>query len=150
MMKKLLILLSVAVMLFASACSLKVERDVFHIPEGSVEALELQREYIAEDTGYAYYKSKKITDEADVERICEKVRKLPVRRASSSEPHPMTEFSLIVIMEGNKRHHLVLTEKMAFYDQIAYEYTDKQAFSDFVKLYNGLSCEEKETEPDRF
>lgn len=150
-MKKYMLFLCIAVLLLASACSLKVERNVFYLPEGSVETIEVQREYIAEDTGYACYKSKKVTDEAEVEKLCEQIRKLPARRASSSEPHPMTEFSLIFILEGEtKRHHLVLTEEMAFYDQIAYEYTDKEAFSDFVKIYAALDYEEADTEPARF
>jgi hypothetical protein len=147
-MKRWLALLLAIVVLTATGCSFKVERDTFYLPQDQVTAVELQMEYKSE-TGN-YYCSKKVTDTEGLELVCEKIRKLPVRRASSAEPHPMTVFPMIIVISGEKEHHLVLTEEMAFYDQIAYEYTDKSTFKEFITLYNGLEQAEEKAVPNLF
>lgn len=148
-MKKRFLIILAAVLLLTSGCSFKVERDVFYLPQAEVTGVEIQREYFSDDEQTeSYFRRKVINGQEDLEAICEKIRKLPVRRASSSEPHPITEFSLIIIINGAKEHHLILTEEMAFYDQIAYEYTDEDTYEEFVELYNDLGYAEEDTEPD--
>lgn len=148
-MKKWFAMMLAAMLLLTTGCSFKVERDVFYLPQEEVESVEIQREYFYDDEeGGSYFRHKIITGQEDMETICEKIRKLPVRRASSSEPHPITEFSMILIINGKKEHHLILTEEMAFYDQIAYEYTDENTYEEFVTLYNDLGYAEEDTEPD--
>ena len=36
---------------------------------------------------------------------------------------------------------------MAYYDQIAYDYKDKDLFSEFIELYDNYGYEEEETDP---
>lgn len=150
-MKKICLFFSVLfVVISAFGCDLKIERDVFYLPQDEIESIEIQREYFHEEDGTSYFQSKKITEKSDLKEIGEKIRKLPVKRASSGEPHPITDFSLIILIKGKREHHLILTEKMAFYDQIAYEYNDSDTYNDFIKLYNDLEYSEEKTEPDRF
>ena len=148
MIKKLFVLSLIVLVFCSSGCSLKVQRDVFYLPQDEVEQVIIQREYAEEDG--VIYRQKTIDETNDLESICEKIRKLPVRRASSKEPHPIIEFPLIIIINGQKEHHLILTEEMAFYDQIAYEYTDNDTYERFLELYADLNCLEEDTEPDRF
>lgn len=150
-MKKWFLLMLAVVLMLSSGCSFKVERDVFYLPQEEIKSVEIQREYfIDEEAGTTYFRHKLITGQEDMEAVCEMIRKLPVRRASSKEPHPITEFSMIIILGGEKEHHLVLTEEMAFYDQVAYEYTDPETYDRFVALYNDLGYAEADTEPNRF
>ncbi|MBQ8894020.1 MAG: hypothetical protein IJ043_06375 [Clostridia bacterium] len=149
-MKKYFLICMTLILVLSTGCSLKIQRDVFYLPQEDVESVEIQREYFTEGEETSYFRSKKVADQKDMEKICEMIRKLPVIRASSSEPNPITEFSMIIILDGKKEHHLVLTDEMAFYDQIAYEYTKDDTYEMFVELYNSLEYDEVDTEPDRF
>ncbi len=149
-MKKWMLICLAAVLVLTAGCSIKVERDTFYLPQNEVESVELQREYLYEDEDGSYFRHKVVTNPEDMEMVCEAIRKLDVRRASAEEPHPITEFSMIIIIGGKREHHLILTEELAFYDQVAYEYEDPGVYQDFVNLYNNLGYAEEDTEPDRF
>ena len=150
-MKKRLFLCLAAVLLMASGCNFKVQHNTFYLPQEQVESVEIQREYFYDDgTDDSYFRHKVVTAQEDIEQISEMIRTLDVRRASSSEPHPITAFSIIIIIGGEKEHHLILDEDIAFYDQVAYEYTNDQVYQTFLDLYNNLGYAEEDTEPDRF
>ncbi len=149
-MKRWLLISLAAVLILVSGCSFKVKRDTFYLPQEEVESVEIQREYYNEDGKSSYYRRKAVTEPADIESVCEKIRNLPVRIASVSEPHPISEFSMIIIIDGKREHHLILNEDIAFYDQIAYEYKKNGVYQSFLDLYDALDYTEEDTEPDRF
>ncbi len=149
-MKKWLAAALAAILVLTSGCSFKVDRDTFYLPQEQVESVEIQREYHYEDEPGSYFRHKVITDSADMQLICEEIRNLPVYRAGSDEPHPITEFSMIIIIGGEREHHVILNEDILFYDQIAYEYKEEGVHQKFVDLYNNLGYAEEDTEPNRF
>lgn len=149
-MKKWLLICLAAVLVLTAGCSFKVERDTFYLPQNEVDSVEIQREYLYEDEDGSYFRHKIVTNPADMEMVCEAIRKLDVRKASAEEPHPITEFSMIIIIGGEREHHLILTEELAFYDQVAYVYEDAGIYQSFLDLYNNLGYAEEDTEPDRF
>ena len=142
--RKFLALFMVAMTLMLSACSFKVNDDTFYIPREKVLSAEIQMEYNDGETD-AYYCKKEITKAADLDRICELVRKLPAKKASSERPNPIEEATIVIVLHGQIDHQLILNEKMAFYDQVAYEYTEKDACERFIKFYKDLDCEEEKT-----
>ncbi|PWM38036.1 MAG: hypothetical protein DBX52_07975 [Clostridiales bacterium] len=148
-MKKWTAIFMAAVLLLCSGCNFKVQKDSFSIPQEMVKGIEFQREYFNEE-GTAYFRRKLVSNQTDIEEICTMIRTLSVERASRNEPHPITDFPLIIILRGDKDHHLILTEDMAFYDQIPYVYKDKKIFETFKTLYDNLDYEEEDTEPERF
>lgn len=148
-MKKYLLLLLVAVMLLTGGCNFKVEKDTFNIDRDKVDLIEIQREYTDKD-GKITYRCKKITDPADLDTMCDFVRTLSVKRASNDKAHPVDAFSFIILVQGSIKHHLVMSEKMAYYDQIAYEYTDEDVYEEIKELYDNLGYEEEDIEPTRF
>lgn len=147
--KILALLCTVAIVLTLSGCSLKVNDDTIYIPREKVLSAEIQKEYKKGEKD-SYYCKKEIKDSADLDKICTLVRKLPAVKASSEHPNPIEEASIIVVLHGKKDHQLILNEKMAFYDQVAYEYTDKDAYEHFLEFYDELDCDEVKTEPDYF
>ena len=149
-MKKYLAALMVLILLLASGCDFKVDRDRFYLPQEQVESVEIQREYHKEDEVGTYFRHKVLTKEADREKVCDMIRDLAVHRASLDEPHPITEFSIIIIIGGEREHHVILNEDIMYYDQIAYQYSKDGIFQKFVELYNGLDYAETDTEPNRF
>ena len=149
-MKRRVLVLAVAVLLLFSGCDFKVDRDTFYLPQEEVKSVELQREYHYEEEQGSYFRHKVVTNQEDLRMICEKIRTLPVRRVSSEEPHPIKEFSMIIIISGKREHHLILNEEIAFYDQIAYEYKDSGVYEEFIELYKNLGYAEEDAEPDRF
>ncbi len=149
-MKRRVLVLAVAVLLLFSGCNFKVDRDTFYLPQEDVKSVELQREYHYEEDQGSYFRHKVVTNQEDLRMICEKIRTLPVRRVSSEGPHPIKEFSMIIIISGKREHHLILNEEIAFYDQIAYEYKDSGVYEEFIELYNNLGYAEEDAEPDRF
>ena len=149
-MKKCFLICLAAVLILTSGCSFKVERDTFYLPQDEVKSVEMQREYHYDDGSGSYFRHKVVTDPTDMELICEAIRKLSVRRASAEEPHPIKEFSIIIIIGGKREHHLILNEDIAFYDQVAYEYKDSGIYKEFLDMYNNLGYAEEDTEPDRF
>ena len=78
------------------------------------------------------------------------IRELPAKKASSEHPNPIEEANIIVILRGQKDHRLILNKKMAFYDQVAYEYTDKNAFDQFLNFYDDIDCDEEKTDPSYY
>ncbi len=149
-MKKWLLILTAVIMLFSAGCSFKVEKNTFYLPQDEVKGVEIQREYFGKEDTASYFRSKVLTEQKDLEKVCEMVRKLPVVRASSAEPNPITEFSMIIVITGERDHHLILTDEMAFYDQIAYEYSKPGVYEEFLKYYNNLGYAEEDAEPNRF
>jgi len=149
MKKWMAVLLAAALLLAAGGCSIKVKKDTFSIPMDLVKSVEVQREYFDEQ-GKAYFCRKLVTGEDDMVKICDIIRTLPVERASKNEPHPITDFPIIVILRGAKDHHLILTENMAYYDRLAYTYKDNKTFEVFKTLYDNLGYAEEPTDPDRF
>lgn len=145
---RVLLLLMVAVLLL-SGCNFKVEKNTFYVNRKKIESIEIQREYFDEE-GKSYFRCKKVTDPSDLDTLCRLIRTLPVERASEKEAHPIDAFSLIILLEGSTDHHLVMSEKMVYYDQMAYDYSKKGVFSDFKKRYDKLKYEEVDTEPTRF
>lgn len=140
-MKKQIISFCLILLLMLSGCSIKLPKDTIYIPLQKVKAVELQREYVDEEGNYTYCK-KVIANETDKETICNMLRDLPITKASTEEPNPIVSMPLIVILRGEKDHHLVLSEDMAFYDQIAYDYTEEGILDEFIDLYNNLAYEE--------
>lgn len=149
-MKRWFLLIAAAVLVLTSGCSFKVDRDNFFLPQDEVKSVEIQREYQKEGQSGTYFVHKVVEDEADLERICGMIRELPVRRISTETPRPITEFSMIIIIGGKREHHVILNEDIAFYDQVPYEYEKKGTYQKFVDFYEGLDCQEEETEPNRF
>ncbi len=149
MRKRILALFLTVILLLLNACSFKVNNDTIYIPRDKVVSAEIQKEY-KEEEKEPYYCKKEIKDSADLDKICTLVRKLPAVKASSEHPNPIEEASIIVVLHGKKDHQLILNEKMAFYDQVAYEYTDKDAYEQFLEFYNELDCDEVKTDPDYF
>lgn len=94
-----------AVLLLCSGCNFKVQKDSFSIPQEMVKGIEFQREYFNEE-GTAYFRRKLVSNQTDIEEICTMIRTLSVERASRNEPHPITDFPLIIILRGDKDHHL--------------------------------------------
>ena len=149
-MKKWFAILMVSVVLLVSGCNFKVDRDTFYLPQDQVESVEIQREYHYEDEPGSYFRHKVLTDSEDMALLCEKIRDLPVYRANSENPHPITDFSMIIIIGGKREHHIILNENVMFYDQVAYEYSEKGVYQEFVDFYNNLGYAEEDTEPNRF
>ena len=100
-----------------------------------MEAVEIQMEH-RDENGQSTYNKKVIEEEKQKERICERLRNIPIEKAPADQPNPITSTPMIIILRGKKDHHLVLTETMAYYDQIAYEYTEKGVFEKW-KAPNG-------------
>lgn len=146
-MKRILPFFLVAVLLLTGGCNFKVEKNTFNVDRDKVDSIEIQREYIEGEK--STYRCKKIIDPADLDLLCQKIRTLPVVRATNKEAHPVDSFSLIILIQGSTEHHLVLSEKMAYYDQLAYEYTDN-IYDEFVELYENFGYEEEAVEPTRF
>ena len=149
MKKRLLALCLVAILLCLNACSMKVQDDTFYIPREKVVSVEMQKEY-KEDGKDSYYCKKEITSSVDLDKICSMIRDLPAKKASSEHPNPIEEAKIVVILRGQKDHRLILNEKMAFYDQIAYEYTDDDVINRFLKFYDETDCQEEKTAPSYY
>lgn len=149
MLKRILALCVVVSLLGLNACSFKVQDDTIYIPREKVVSAELQKEY-SENGKDSYYCKKLLTSNSDLDDICSMIRDLPAKKASSEHPNPIEEAKIIVILRGQKDHRLILNEKMAFYDQVAYEYTDKDAFNRFMKFYDKIDCDEEKTEPSYY
>lgn len=147
-MKRVLLLLMAAVLLLAGGCNFKVEKTTFNVDRDKVDSIEIQREY--KEGEKLVYRAKMVNDPADLDYLCQKLRTLPVRRASNLEPHPIDGFSLIILIQGSSEHHMVLTEKMVYFDQIAYEYESKKTFRQMIDLYDNFGYEEAETEPTKY
>ncbi len=148
-MKKWMSMMLAMILLLSAGCSVKVRRDTFSIPQEMVKSVEIQREYL-DESGNSYFYKKVVTSEEDMEKICSMIRTLPVEKASQDEPHPITDFSIIVLLRGEKDHRLILNEDMAFYYRVAYNYQDAKTFQQFKDLYDNLGYEEEKTEPSRF
>ncbi len=134
-----------ALMIFViSGCSFKVKQDTFNIPQGSVQSVEIQREYKKED-GTSYYCSKAIEDARVIEEICQKLRDFPAQRAPINTANPMRSTPVIVILSGKTEHRLILNEEKAFYDKAAFLYEKADAYADFVAFYEQLDFPENET-----
>lgn len=146
-MKKRILLFCVVLVLILSGCSFKVQQDTFYIPEEKVDSIEIQREYVKED-GSSYFCKKVVSDKEEVEDFCDKIRRLKAEKASYEQAHPITEYPMIIILKGSKDHKLILTEEVAFFDQIPYLYTKDGVYSDFLKLYEGIEYPEEETKPN--
>ncbi len=146
-MKKRVLIFCAILSLLLSGCSFKVQKDTFYIPEGKVESIEIQREYVKEDGSY-YYCKKLAYDKKEVEDLCDKIRCLKAEKASYEQAHPITEYPMIIILKGSKDHKLILTEEVAFFDQIPYVYTKDGVYSDFLKLYDDMDYPEEETKPN--
>ncbi len=142
-MKKQLCSICLILLLLLSGCSIKIKQDSIYIPLQKVTAVELQREYIDEE-GKSTYCKKVVDVEKDKETICNLLRELPIVKASTEEPNPIVEMPMIIILRGEKDHHLVLAEDMAFYDQIAYDYTEEGILNEFITLYDNLGYAETE------
>ncbi len=149
-MKKWIAAALAVMLLFTSGCSFKIDRDMFYLPQDQVESVEIQREYHYDDDSGSYFRHKVVTVPSDMQVICEEIRKLPVYRASNDKPHPIVDFSMIIIIGGEREHHVILNEDIMFYDQIAYEYSKEGVYQKFVDLYNNLGYAEVDTEPNRF
>ncbi len=147
--KRVLALFLIVILLLLNACSLKVQNDTIYIPREKVMSAEIQKEY-KEEGKDPYYCKKDLTSSSDLDKICSMIRDLPAKKASSEHPNPIEEAKIIVILHGQKDHRLILNEKMAFYDQVAYEYTDKDTFNRFLKFYDGIDCDESKTEPSYY
>ncbi|MBQ7095324.1 MAG: hypothetical protein IJN80_02575 [Clostridia bacterium] len=143
------LLLLAAIALLLSGCNFRVEKNTFYVDRDKIDSIEIQREYFDEE-GNSYFRCKNITDPSDLDTLCRKIRTLPVERASGKEAHPVDAFSLIILLHGSTDHHLVMSEKMAYYDQMAYDYAKKGVYADFLELYNNFGYEEEDTEPTRF
>ena len=100
-MKRLFLLLLAAVLLLTGGCSFKVEKNTFNIDRDKVDSIEIQREY--EEKGESVYRCKKITDPQDLDQLCKKLRTLPVYRAGNSEPHPIDDHGLIILIQGSTK-----------------------------------------------
>ena len=148
-MKKNIFLICIAMLLLLSGCSIKVQRDTIYIPQGKVESVEIQRKYKGEN-GDLYFCKKEIKDSDQIERICDLVRELPAEKATSDQPNPIEDVSIIVILHSQKDHRLILNESMAFYDQVAYSYTEKGVCGNFLSLYDDLKYDEVKTEPSYY
>jgi hypothetical protein len=146
MMKKTLIAASLMLLLMLSGCSFKIQKDSIYIPADKVRAVELQKEFLGEDN-ITTYRKKVVDDEKNKEEICERLRSLPIKKAPNNQPNPISELPMIIILQGEKDHHLILTKEMAYYDKIAYEYTKDGVFEEFLALYDELDYEESVTEP---
>lgn len=149
MKKRLLALCLAAILLGLNACSFKVQDDTIYIPREKVVSVEMQKEY-KEEGKESYYCKKELTSSADLDKICSMIRDLPAKKASSEHPNPIEEAKIIVILHGQKDHRLILNEKMAFYDQVAYEYTDKNVLNRFLKFYDEMGYDEAKTEPSYY
>lgn len=149
MKKRVLAICLAAVLLCLSACSIKVNNDTIYIPRDKVISAEIQKEY-KEDGKDSYYCKKEISDASQLDKICSMIREIPAKKASSEHPNPIEEASIIVVLYGQKNHRLILNEKMAFYDQVAYEYTDKDAFNRFLEFYDELDLDEVKTKPSYY
>ena len=103
----------------------------------------MQREYIDAE-GKSEYCKKSIDQQKDKEMICDMLRELPIVKASTEKPNPIVKMPIIIILRGEMDHHLVLAEDMAFYDQIAYEYTEEGVLKEFITLYDNLGYAETE------
>lgn len=139
----------VAGALLLSGCNFRVEKNTFYVDRDKIQSIELQKEYFDEE-GNSYFRCKKVTNSSDLDTLCRMIRTLPVERASIKEAHPVDAFSLIILLDGSTDHHLVMSEKMVYYDQMAYDYTKKGTYADFLGLYSKLGYEEADTEPTRF
>lgn len=148
-MKKWMCAALALVLLLTSGCSFKVKKDTFTVPLDKITEIEIQRG-IENEEGKTVFYGKVITEEADREKVCEMIRTLPVKRANRDEPHPITNFTMIIVLRGEKTHRLILSEEMAYYDQLAYEYGNDKIYSSFLELYDIMDYSAKETEPDRF
>ncbi len=148
-MKKWSLLIIAVVLLLSSGCSIfRVKNPTFNIPRESVQSIEIQREY--KEDGKTDFRSKKVTEAEDVEILWEKLRFIELKRAKNDEPHAIERYPLIIILRGKKDHHLILDEKMAFYDQVAYEYTDSGVYEAFNNLYSELDYPEAKAEAEPF
>lgn len=143
-MRKPLFSICLILLLLLSGCNIKLQQDSIYIPIQKVTAVELQREYIDEE-GKSTYCKKVVDVENDKETICNLLRALPIVKASTEEPNPIVEMPMIIILRGEKDHHLILAEDMAFYDQIAYNYTEKGILDEFITLYDNLGYAETDT-----
>ena len=146
-MKKNILIFCASLSLLLGGCSFKVQQDTFYRPEEKVESIEIQREYVKED-GSSYYCQKVVSDKDEVEDLCEKIRYLKAEKASYEQAYPITEYPIIFILKGAKDHKLILTEEVAFFDQVPYIYTKDGVYSDFLKLYDGMDSPEEETKPN--
>ncbi|MBR4086969.1 MAG: hypothetical protein IKK30_03830 [Clostridia bacterium] len=149
MRKRILALFLAVILLLLTACSFKVNNDTIYIPREKVVSAEIQKEY-KEEGKDPYYCKKDLTSTADLDKICSMIRELPAKKASSEHPNPIEEANIIVILRGQKDHRLNLNKKMAFYDQVAYEYTDKNAFDQFLNFYDDIDCDEEKTDPSYY
>ncbi len=148
-MRRILALFLTLILLLLNACSFKVNNDTIYIPREKVVSAEIQKEY-EEEGKEPYYCKKDLTSSSDLNKICSMIRELPAKKASSEHPNPIEEANIIVILHGQKDHRLILNEKMAFYDQVAYEYTDKKAYDRFLKFYDEIDCDEVKTDPSYY
>lgn len=149
MKKVFLTLCSIALVLTMCSCSFKVMDDTIYIPREKVTSAAIQLEY-KEEGKDSYYCQKEITDSADLDEICAMIRKLPATKASSEHPNPIEEATIIVILRGQKEHRLIMNEQMAFFDQVAYEYTKDNAFERFLDFYNSIGYPEEKAEPSYY
>ena len=146
-MKKRILLFCAVFALILSGCSFKVQQDTFYIPEEKVEAIEFQKRYVKDD-GSFYYCQKTVAEREEIEELCDEIRHLDAKKASYEQAYPIKEYPIIVILKGAKDHKLILTEDVAFYDQIPYLYTKENVYLDFLKLYDGIDYPEEETKPN--
>ncbi len=144
-MKKALCLCLTVMLFLMSSCSFKVKNDTIHIPEKMVSTIELQREYVSED-GTVFYRSKVVNSMEDVEKICNRIRSLPAEKVPAGEAAAIHSTPLIIILYSEIEHRLILNEEMAFFDQMAYNYTKSGTFEKFLELYDNLAYEENDTE----
>lgn len=146
-MKKRILLFCAVLVLILSGCSFKVRQNTFYIPEEKVESIVFQKKYVKDD-GSFYYCQKLVAEREEIEEFCDKIRYLDAKKASYENAYPIKEYPVIIILKGAKDHKLILTEEVAFFDQIPYVYTKDGVYSDFLKLYDDMDYPEEETKPN--
>lgn len=148
-MKRCLLIWMAALLLLSNGCAFKVKNKSFSINVDAVTSITFQKKYENEE-GTAYYQEKVVTDQKNIRSICKKIQNMPLTRADSSVPQPIKEVSYVVIIKSETKHHLILNEEKAFYDQVAYEYVSDKTYREFAKLYESLNSEEKEAPADLY
>ena len=148
-MKKIVALCIAIILLMCSGCSFKVKKNTFSIPTENVSVVTFQKRCV-DETGKNYYIEKNVTEKKDIKTICEKVQTTPMKRADTTVPQPIDDVDFVIIIKSGIKYHIILNEKKAFYDQVAYEYVSKKTYNEYSSLYNSLNYEEKTTEVDLY
>ena len=148
-MKRIFIVLAVAVLLLSSGCSFKVKNKTFSIAIDNVSVVTFQKKCETE-TGEVYFVEKNIDQKKDIKAICEKVRNTPLNRADASVPQPINTVDYVIIIKSEIDQHFILNREKAFYDQVAYEYVNDKTFNEFATLYESLNYEEAEAKADLY